>query len=60
LSNWIAVIPLYINLIGFKLSLPLSSIILYGVVPFNLIKGVIVGGLFYGIKDKILPRLKLR
>ncbi|EHO48872.1 ECF transporter S component [Lentilactobacillus kisonensis] len=58
--NWVAVIPLYMKIIGLKLGLPLATIILAGAVPFNLIKGVVVGGLFYAIKDKFLPRLKLK
>lgn len=58
--NWSAVIPLYMSVIGLKLSLPLTTIIMAGVVPFNLIKGVVVGGLFYAIKDKFLPRLKIK
>ncbi|EEI18500.1 Riboflavin transporter RibU [Lentilactobacillus hilgardii] len=60
LSNWIAVIPLYMSMVGMKIGMPLSSLILFGVVPFNLIKGIVVGGLFYAIKDKVLPRLKLK
>ncbi|MBU9787983.1 ECF transporter S component [Lentilactobacillus sp. IMAU92037] len=58
--NWSAVIPLYMSVIGLKLSLPLTTIIMAGVVPFNLIKGIVVGGLFYAIKDKFLPRLKIK
>lgn len=30
-----------------KLSLPLSKLVLFGVVPFNLIKGVLVGTVFW-------------
>ncbi len=59
-SNWSAVIPLYMNVIGMKIGMPLSSLILYGVVPFNLIKGIVVGGLFYLIKNSVLPRLRFK
>ncbi len=58
-SNWVAVIPLYMSVLGMKLGMPLSTVIVMGVIPFNLIKGVIVGTLFFAIKDKVLPRLKL-
>jgi riboflavin transporter FmnP len=58
--NWAAVIPLYMKVIGLKLSLPLATIIMAGVVPFNLIKGIVVGGLFYAIKGKFLPRLRIK
>ena len=39
-------IPLYMNLLGMKLGMPLAKMVLYGVVPFNLIEGAIVGGIF--------------
>lgn len=58
--NWLGVIPLYMNLMNMKLGFPLSTVILFGAVPFNLIKGVVVGGVFYAIKGSFLPRLKLR
>jgi riboflavin transporter FmnP len=60
LSNWAAVIPLYMKVIGLKLNMPLALLITYGVIPFNLIKGIVVGGIFYGIKGSFLPRLKLK
>lgn len=60
LTNWLGVIPLYMNLIGMKLGFPLATVILSGVVPFNFIKGIVVGGVFYLIKNSFLPRLKLR
>ncbi|GAF35392.1 ECF transporter S component [Lentilactobacillus farraginis] len=59
-SNWVAVIPLYMNILGMKINMPLSSLILYAVVPFNLIKGIVVGGLFFLIKGSVLPRLRLK
>lgn len=39
-------IPLYMNLLGMKLGMPLSTMVLFGVVPFNLIKGAVIGSLF--------------
>ena len=46
LTNFFVTIPLYMNLLGMKLGMPLSKMVLFGVVPFNLIKGAIIGGLF--------------
>ena len=43
LGNWLVITPLYMAVLGMKLTLPLSQLVLYGVLPFNLIKGVIVG-----------------
>lgn len=60
LTNWLGVIPPYMKLMGMKLGFPLATVILSGVVPFNFIKGVVVGGIFILIKQSFLPRLKLR
>ncbi|MEE8823798.1 riboflavin transporter RibU [Lentilactobacillus sunkii] len=60
LTNWLGVIPLYMNLIGMKLGFPLATVILTGVVPFNLIKGIFVGTIFYVVKTLMVPRLRLR
>lgn len=60
LTNWLGVIPLYMNLMQMKLGFPLTTVILFGAVPFNLIKGLVVGTVFYLIKNSFLPRLKLR
>ena len=46
LTNYFVTIPLYMNLLGMKLGMPLAKMVLYGVVPFNLIEGAIVGGIF--------------
>ena len=46
LANWLVLTPLYINVIGMRLALPLPKLVLFGIIPFNLIKGVIVGGCF--------------
>jgi riboflavin transporter FmnP len=47
LANWLIITPLYMSVLGMKLSLPLSKLVLFGVVPFNLIKGVLVGTAFW-------------
>lgn len=56
--NWLVVTPLYLNLIGLKLSLPISKLVIYAVAPFNFIKGILVGGLFEIVVQRIMPRLK--
>lgn len=56
--NWLVVTPLYLNLVGLKLSLPIAKLVVYAVAPFNLIKGVLVGGLFEIVVQRVLPRLK--
>lgn len=42
LANLTFVMPAYVASLGMKLSLPISKMVLYGVVPFNLLKGISV------------------
>lgn len=60
IANWLVITPLYMSVLGMKLSLPLAEIVLFGVVPFNLIKGVLVGGVFWIAFAKIRVWLKKR
>lgn len=53
IGNWLVITPLYMAVLGMKLTLPLSQLVLYGVLPFNLIKGVIVGTVFVLVYAKI-------
>ncbi|WP_283678775.1 ECF transporter S component [Lentilactobacillus sp. Marseille-Q4993] len=60
LLNWSFVLPMYMNLIGMKLGMSVTKMVLIGVVPFNIIKGIIVGSVFLLIKDKLLPAFRRR
>ncbi len=53
LTNYLVTIPLYMNLLGMKLGMPLSSMVLFGVVPFNLIKGAVLGILFSFVYSRL-------
>ncbi len=46
LGNVTIIMPAYISALGMKLSLPISKMVLCGVIPFNLIKGITVTGVF--------------
>jgi riboflavin transporter FmnP len=52
-ANWLVITPLYMSVLGMKISLPLSKLVLFGVVPFNLIKGILVGSVFWLIFSRI-------
>ncbi|GAY73052.1 ECF transporter S component [Lentilactobacillus kosonis] len=56
--NWLFVLPLYMQLMNMKLSVPLNVVLLYGVAPFNIIKGIIVTIIFLLLKDHLLPAFK--
>lgn len=46
LANWGVITPLYLKVWGMSLGLPVNQLILLGVIPFNLIKGLVLGGLY--------------
>lgn len=46
LANWWVITPLYLKVWGMSLGLPVNKLILLGVIPFNLIKGLVLGVLF--------------
>ncbi|WP_281164977.1 ECF transporter S component [Liquorilactobacillus sicerae] len=53
LGNWLIITPLYMSVLGMKLSLPLNQLILFGVIPFNLIKGVSLSIAFWLVFSKL-------
>ena len=53
LVNWLVTLPLYMSFLGMKLSIPLNQMVLWGVVPFNLIKGCLLGVVFCLIYHKL-------
>lgn len=53
LLNWLVITPLYIRLLGLHLQISLPILILGGVIPFNLIKGVVVGTVFVVIFNRL-------
>ncbi|WPC17065.1 ECF transporter S component [Pediococcus inopinatus] len=60
LANLFVLLPLYFKLVSFQINLSTLKMVLYGVLPFNLIKGAIVGvvtGIIYG---RMVPWLQSR
>ncbi|BAP85686.1 membrane protein [Paucilactobacillus hokkaidonensis JCM 18461] len=46
LLNWLVIMPVYMQVLGMKLTISLPKLVLIGIVPFNLIKGVLLGLVF--------------
>ena len=46
LGNMTVIMPAYVASLGMKLSLPISKMVLFGVIPFNLINGPLVIAVF--------------
>lgn len=53
LANLTFVLPFYLQVMGFDLNLSLDKFVLFVVVPFNLIKGVLVGGVFWLVYERL-------
>ncbi|ETY74242.1 ECF transporter S component [Lactiplantibacillus fabifermentans] len=53
LANMTFVLPFYIQVMGFKLSVPVNTLVLIAVIPFNLIKGLLVGNVFWLVYNRL-------
>ncbi|AVK63088.1 ECF transporter S component [Lactobacillus sp. CBA3606] len=53
LANLTFVLPFYMQVMGLKLNVSLNTMILVAVVPFNLIKGVLVGNVFWLVYHRL-------
>ncbi|WP_161877965.1 ECF transporter S component [Alkalibacterium sp. MB6] len=56
LVNWLFIAPAYMAVMGFSVG-PMVTYIIYALLPFNMIKGVLVGTVFYIAFVKIRPML---
>ncbi|WP_423189528.1 ECF transporter S component [Alkalibacterium sp. f15] len=54
--NWLVIAPAYIAVMGFDVG-PMRTYLMLAVVPFNLIKGILVGIVFYVAFAKMKPWL---
>ena len=60
LANLTFVLPFYMQVMGMKLSMSLNTLVLIAVVPFNLIKGLLVGGVFWLVYHRLAKWLGSR
>ncbi|MHA8111160.1 ECF transporter S component [Lactobacillaceae bacterium Melli_B4] len=57
LLNWLVITPLYAKLVGFTIP-NMFQYILIQVIPFNLIKGIIIGILFVAVQGRLARWIK--
>ncbi|WP_461213100.1 ECF transporter S component [Lacticaseibacillus sp. GG6-2] len=57
LLNWVAIMPMYLAVMNFQLGMSTTKYVLIGVVPFNLIKGVVVSVVFFVLAKALMPWL---
>ena len=54
LANWLVITPLYLKILNFE-SGPLRELIFAGIVPFNIVKGLLLGIVFLVIEPRLKP-----
>lgn len=61
IANYFVITPIYLNLFGVNadqyLGMSLAKYVSIGIVPFNLIKGIIISGVFLVLHAKLVPWL---
>ncbi|GCD86187.1 membrane protein [Lactiplantibacillus plantarum] len=57
LANLTFVLPFYLQVMGMKLSMSLNTVVLVAVIPFNLIKGLLVGNVFWLVYQRLVKWL---
>jgi riboflavin transporter FmnP len=61
IANYLVIFPLYSYLINWTVTGDAKDImIFYGVAPFNLLKGILIGVLFIPLYQKLFPILSLQ
>lgn len=53
LANLTFVLPFYLQVMGLNLSMSLNTVVLVAVIPFNLIKGLLVGNVFWLVYQRL-------
>lgn len=57
LLNWVAIMPVYMAVMNFHLGMSITKYVLIGVIPFNLVKGVVVSLVFFALARALMPWL---
>lgn len=58
IANYFVITPMYITLLGYDFGMPISEMVLFGIIPFNIIKGILVSIVFYVTFKKLVPILE--
>ena len=60
IANYYVITPFYLYVLGMDFGMPIAEMILYGIIPFNIIKGIIVSSAFVVVYKKLLPTIEKR
>ncbi|MBO0476815.1 ECF transporter S component [Vagococcus sp. DIV0080] len=58
IANYFVITPLYISILGMDFGMPIAKMVLYGIVPFNIIKSIAVSIVFYVSYKKLVPSIE--
>lgn len=60
IANYFVITPLYMYVAGMNFGMPIKEMVLYGIVPFNLFKGLAVSVVFFVTYKKLVPVIEKR
>lgn len=54
LANYFIILPIYLHVLNYQFGVSVSKIVLYGIIPFNLIKGASLSLLFMLVQSRLV------
>lgn len=58
IANYFVITPMYISVLGIDFGISIQEMVLYGIIPFNIIKSIIVSVVFFVTYKKLLPSIE--
>lgn len=58
IANYFVITPMYISVLGIDFGISVQEMVLYGIIPFNIIKSIIVSVVFFVTYKKLLPSIE--
>ncbi|MGY3750865.1 ECF transporter S component [Vagococcus acidifermentans] len=57
-ANYFVMLPFYLKVVGLDLGMPISKIVMVGVIPFNIMKVILVSVVFFVVYKNLIPSLQ--
>ncbi|MEG0254290.1 MAG: ECF transporter S component [Vagococcus sp.] len=58
IANYFVITPLYMSVLGMDFGIPIRDMVLFGIIPFNVIKCIAVNLVFFVTYKKLLPSIE--
>ncbi|OTP29408.1 hypothetical protein A5798_002576, partial [Enterococcus sp. 6C8_DIV0013] len=60
IANYFVITPMYIKVLGMDFGISIEQMVLYGIIPFNVIKSIAVSVVFFATYKKLVPSIEKR